>query len=537
MPRSNRFLVALLALGLVAAACSSGEDESSTASTSSQPDDTTTTETPATTTQAEVTTETPVEPKSSVDWEPCEFAFGDVECATIQVPLDYESPDGDQIDIAMARIRATGPAEDVIGPLVFNPGGPGFGGVADIELFAGLMSPEILERFDFVTFDPRGTGGSTAVECNIDLDNGFATIEAASDEETWAGVVASNTDRLATCTPETFDLAPHLGTMNVARDLDLVREAVEADTISYLGYSYGTRLGATYAELFPSNVRAMIFDAAVLPDSDWSQLNAQQGMGLEMALENFAEACDSDTDCPLAESGSTLDTINALRQRILDEGPLESSYDERELAVGEYDVAIVTALYSKDQWQPLADALNVAESSGDGGDLHFLTDEYAGLDFFEGGYTSALVTNTLINCADDPTRRTEDEQRAVSEQIATEAGLFGPLLRASVGCLGVPETQSPLEFGPAEEAPTIVVIGNTGDPATPYEWSVALDDMLADSVLYTVEAEGHTAYGFIDCVRAPIDAYLLDLVAPEPGATCSDNATADFFIDFEDFED
>ena len=549
MTKKLRILAALLTLGLVAAACSSGE-VASTAPTSTPATETPATETPATATQAEVTpttetsedgettTSTTDEDSAGFEWDLCEGAFGNFDCGTIQVPLDYSSPDGEQIDIAIARIAASGPAEDVIGPLVFNPGGPGFGGIESLEGIALTLPFEITERFDLVTFDPRGTGTSAAVDCDNNLDDAILTIETSGDDDGWQSIVDATAEGLSSCSAATLDLAPHLGTMNVARDIDLIREAIGAETINYLGYSYGTRLGATYAELFPGNIRAMVLDAAVRPNTDWALLAGDQAAGLDSALQNFAGACDADPDCPLQGTGPALETINSLRENVAEQGSLPTLFDQRVLTLGEFDLAIISALYSKTLWQTLATGLADAEATEDGTELHFLTDSYAGRSFEDDSYSSGLVANSFINCADDANRPTADEQRALSEASAEQAGFFAPAMRAGAGCLGIPESQSPLEIGTAADAPPIVIIGNTGDPATPYEWSVELDEFLTNSVLYTVEAEGHTAYGSIECVQTAIDAYLIDLELPEKGAGCSDNATADFFYsdDFDDFD-
>lgn len=465
-------------------------------------------------------------------WEGCD-QDSRAECATIQVPLNYDDPAEEQIDIVMARVPASGPAEDVIGPLVYNPGGPGFGGVETLERFSVVLPEEISERFDLVAFDPRGTGRSTAVDCDNNLDDAPLTIEDVNDGEAWAAVVKDNDERIGSCSPATLELAPHLGTMNAARDLDVIREAIDAETITYLGYSYGSRLGSTYAQLFPDRVRAMVLDGAAPPNTNLAMLNAEQAAGFEMGLQSFAEACDADEDCALSEIGPALETIESHRKDIAEMGSLPSASDDRELTLGEYDYAILSALYSESQWPTLADAVALAETAQDSTALHILTDIYMGRDL-DGGYSSALNANKFINCADSANRPTAEAQRELSAESAEEAGYFAPLRRAWTGCLGVPPTQSPLEFGPAEAAPPIVVVGNTGDTATPYGWAVDLQELLVTSVLYTVEAEGHTAYGSVACAQAPIDAYLLELDVPQVGASCSADTSGDIFASTEE---
>lgn len=311
--------------------------------------------------------------------------------------------------------------------------------------------------------------------------------------------------------------------------MDLLRAALGDDGLSYVGYSYGTRLGATYAELFPDKVRALVLDAAVKPTSDSAELDREQGAGFDRALENFAAACDADADCVLREIGPTLDVIDGLETEIAEVGSFPTDEPDRVLTPGELNLGIFAALYSKDSWPFLASALFTAETSQDGTLLQVLGDSYVGRQP-DGTYDNSNVANTFINCADDPARRTPDEQQAVADQAADLSTHFAELLRGSTGCLGLDAPIDPLIIGSADGAAPIVVVGNTGDPATPYEWSVELAASLSSAVLYTVEAEGHAAYGSIECVQAEIDAYLIDLEVPASGATCSDNADADFFV-------
>lgn len=467
----------------------------------------------------------------TLDWSPCEDAGNtavSLECATLQVPLDHSNPDGELIDIAVARSAATGPAIDRAGSLVFNPGGPGGSGIDLLGFIPLTMSPEILQRFDLVSFDPRGVGASTALTCDNDLDDQVILL-ADGDDAGWQALVDDRAAQLDTCTDATVDLAAHVGTNNAARDMDLLREALGDEGLSYVGYSYGTRLGATYAELFPENVRALVLDAAVKPSSDSAGLDREQGGGFDRALENFAAACDADTDCVLQELGPTLEVIDALEAEIAEVGSFPTDDTDRVLTPGEFSLGVLAALYSKDSWPFLAAALFTAETEQDGSLLQVLGDSLAGREP-DGTYDNSQVANGFINCADDPARPDTKEQRVLADEAADLSTYFADFLRASTGCLGITPAIDPLMIGPAVGSAPIVVIGNSGDPATPYEWSQELAGSLDSAVLYTVEAEGHTAYGSIECVQADIDAYLLDLTVPADGSTCSDNAGADFFV-------
>ena len=465
----------------------------------------------------------------TLDWAPCDEQVQGAapkECATLEVPLDYSAPDGDQIEIAVARFATAG--DDRIGSLVFNPGGPGGSGIDFLDQAAAIMPPEVQTAFDLVSFDPRGVGASTAVECDAEVDDNVALL-AAGDDATWNALLAESADTITTCTPETIALAPFVGTNDAARDLDRLREALGDEKLDYVGYSYGTRLGATYAELFPDKIRAMVLDGAVAPTTDFHELDVGQAAGFDRALENFAAACDADTDCLLHDVGPTLDVLAGLRTEIAEVGSFPTDDPDRVVTPGEFEVGVFAALYSRETWPFLAQALFLAESEQDATLLQVLGDQYLGRQP-DGTYDNSGVANSFINCADDAERPPPDEVRRLADEAAAQSQYFDETLRATTGCLDIPPSADPLVIGPAEGAPPIVVIGNTGDPATPYDWSVAMADFLDSGVLFSVEAEGHTAFGSIDCVAEPIVSYLVDLVVPEAGATCSDNADADFFV-------
>ena len=515
----NRFRAAVVVLGaVVLASCSSATND-------------------VTAVEANAFTgseNSPVEPDPQIDsgaleWAPCVDvgnALVDLECVTLMVPLDYEQPDDAMIDIALTRVPTADPGSR-IGSLVFNPGGPGGSGIDFLANAAILVPEEVASRFDLVSFDPRGVGSSTAVECDDDLDDQVSLL-AAGDDEGWADLVAEAADFTDTCADGTTELAAHVGTNNAARDLDEIRNALGDEELSYVGFSYGTRLGATYAELFPGNVRALVLDGGVKPTNDLAELDGDQGEGFDNALESFANACDSDDDCALSEFSSALGVYTGLVDEIAAVGSFKTDDADRVLTPGELQLGVAVALYSKETWPVLADALYIAETESDGTLLQALVDSYAGRDP-DGSYSNSQVANGFINCADDPRRPPVDEVRAEVDAAASKSVYFDEFLRASTACIGVSGAIDPLIIGPADGAPTILVVGNTGDPATPYEWSVELADSLTSGVLYTVEAEGHTAYLSIPCAESVVNSYLIDLEVPAAGASCSDNDSADFF--------
>jgi pimeloyl-ACP methyl ester carboxylesterase len=410
---------------------------------------------------------------------------------------------------------------------VFNPGGPGGSGIEFLQTAALIMPPEIADRFDLVSFDPRGVGASTAVDCAIDLDDEITLLEPG-DDAGWDAVVADAEANAARCTDDTTRMSPYFGTNNAARDLDQLREALGDDRLSYVGFSYGTRLGATYAELFPDRVRALVLDGAVKPTTDFAELNLEQGPSFDRAFDQFAQVCDSDADCALQELGATQDVYSALVDRVAQLGSLPTTDDGRILTPGELELGTIAALYSTQLWPVLSQGIRDATVDQDGTLLQVLVDTYAGRRP-DGSYDNSQAAGSAINCADDAVRPDTDVVRSQSEEAASLTTWFDGFLRASTGCIGAPPPVDPLIIGPAEGAPPILVIGNTGDPATPYEWSVAMADYLASAELFTVEAEGHTAFLTIPCVDRIVIDYLVDLVMPETGSSCAADAPVDVF--------
>ncbi len=510
-----RRVAALLALLVVAACSASAEVVTVEADPSSAESDTTENAAPDT---------------GMLDWSGCGGRAGDLidlECATLIVPRDHADPDGERIEVAVAR-TATAERDRRIGSLVFNPGGPGGSGIEFLTSAAALVPAEIAERFDLVSFDPRGVGESTPIDCEVDFDDDVTLLEAG-DDAGWERLLAESESRTETCTVDSLELEPFVGTNNAARDLDALRAALGDEQLSYVGFSYGTRLGATYAELFPDRVRALVLDGAVKPTDDLALLGLEQGPGFDAALESFAEACDDDADCALADVGPTLDVVTGLIEEIDSAGSFPTDDDDRILTPAELQLGVFAALYSTQLWPVLADALAAAETRGDGSLLQVLADSYLGRQP-DGTYDNSQLAGFAINCADDPSRPPVDEVRRQAELGADASQYFGDFLRASTGCIGTPEAIDPIAIGPAAGAAPILVIGTTGDPATPYEWSVEMSDLLSSGVLYTVEAEGHTAFLSVPCADAVVVDYLVDLELPDQGSSCTADAPEDVFV-------
>lgn len=465
----------------------------------------------------------------SLDWGRCidePAAAVDLECGSITVPLDYGAPDGRTIDIAVARV-ATADDNERIGSLVFNPGGPGASGIEFLQTAALVMPEEISRRFDLVSFDPRGVGASTAVECVNAFDDDITLLDAG-DDAGWNALVAEAEAQPSTCTSDTIEIGSWLGTNNAARDLDELRAALGDDRLSYVGFSYGTRLGATYAELFPDRVRALVLDGAVKPTNDSTELDAEQAASLDRAFEQFAQACDADADCDLAAVGPTLEVYSSLVSSIAESGGIPTDDPDRVLTPGELPLAVIAAMYTTQLWPVLAEGMYDASVGNDATVLQVLVDSYLGRRA-DGGYDNSQAAGFTINCADNFIRPPTDVVRVESEEIASNSQWFDDFLRASTGCIGGPLPTDPLTIGNADGAPPILVIGNTGDPATPYEWSVAMADSLTSGQLFTVEGDGHTAFLSVPCVTPVVVDYLVDLDLPAPGASCTNDAASDSF--------
>ncbi|MEV7420252.1 alpha/beta hydrolase [Streptomyces sp. NPDC089919] len=470
----------------------------------------------------------------SLAWEPCpapDAAEGtgqppgpEWECTALDVPLDYDKPDGDTIELALIRARATD-ATHRIGSLIYNFGGPGGSGVATLPA-AAKDYQRLRARYDLVSFDPRGVGRSAAVRCEDDkqLDAYYAS------DATPVGPAAEKTfvDNLKTysaaCEKNSGAVLPYVGTLNAARDLDRIRDALGDAKLYYFGISYGTELGGVYAHLFPKNVGRAVFDAVVDPTNDAAQGALGQAKGFQLALGNFAKDCiDRGDECRLP--GSTPkeieDGIVALQKRLAVK-PIPVG--DRKLTETAATGGIAQALYSKDFWPLLEQGLDEADG-GSGQLLLALADAMNGRNQ-NGTYSNIGAANTAINCADFKDRYTLEQTKAQLPAFRAASRVFGDYLGwAMMGCTAWPVPgawQTPDVSAPGS-AP-ILVIGNTGDPATPYEGAGKMAEKLGSGVgvELTYKGEGHGAYDSGNpCVQKAVDGYLLDGKVPAADSVCT----------------
>ena len=450
-------------------------------------------------------------------WTACKDGF---ECSSLNVPLDYTRPAGEMVSLRLIRIRASKPARRV-GSLLVNPGGPGVSAVDFLRGFAGGSVPAaIRQAFDLVAFDPRGTTGSSPVHCatTAEFDR---YVHVDPDPDTPAEVqqlVQANAAFDAGCQRRSARILPHVSTVDAARDMDSVRAALREPKLTYLGYSYGTALGAAYLDQFPTHVRAMVLDGALDPRSTWDQLLAGQARGFDQALNSFLSWCERNSakcDFRRAVAGDLGKAFDALRAQV-DSKPLPGD-KTRTVGPGEFSYGTGQALYSTSYWPYLGTALADAHN-GDGSLLLQLSDLY--LDRTDKGYANTIDANNAVNCVDKPWPRGTAPYAQLAEKTKAYAPRYGPgIAWSGQTCAAWPVTATGTPHAvTGKGSPPIVVIGTTRDPATPYIWAVGLADQLDKGVLLTHVGDGHTAYraSAPACIVNPVDAYLLTGRAPAP---------------------
>lgn len=451
-----------------------------------------------------------------IAWEAC----GSNQCGTLEVPLDYAAPDGEAIEIALEMAAATG---ERIGSLVVNPGGPGAPGTDTATDADSYFAPALRERYDIVGFDPRGTGDSSPVDCLTDseLDAYIAGDPDPDSRPETRELVDHQEEFWSGCEEKSGDLGAHVSAIEVARDMDVLRAALGEEKLPYFGFSYGTRLGATYAELFPANVGRFVLDGAVDPSLPTLEGSLSQAEGFETALRAYLQDCVDGDDCFLGDTvDEGLQTIDDLLADI-DAEPLPTS-DERDLTVGYAFYGLVTPLYSESNWSYLDQGLEEA-LAGTGDTLLLLSDFYGSREPDDTYSDNSLEAIGVINCLDDPWSLTAKQVPDYFDEFEEASPTFGRVFAWSlVSCNGTPfETTEPeIEIDGSGAAP-IVVIGTTRDPATPYHEAVAMAEQLESGVLLSRDGDGHTAYNRGNaCIDDTVHAYLVDGTVPDDGKEC-----------------
>ena len=471
-----------------------------------------------------------------VEWYDCVATAGveksadrtGFQCAKVKVPLDYSQPDGQTIEIAMKKHPATGSARQ--GTLFMNPGGPGGSGVDDIggmptSTFAGVQS-----AYDIIGFDPRGIGSSTAITCSSDAEakamEGVSPVDGAGAPvafEQRAAVISEQVKQFeASCAANTkpAGLLDHVDTVSVARDLDVLRALSGDQKLNYAGFSYGTYLGAHYAELFPANTGRLVLDGALDPSLTYSERRQGQARGFERALRNYVAWCQSGQSCPLTGD------VDAGVQQIGDvftsanQSPVPSSDPNRPVKGEDMKQIVGLMLHSPESsWSVVSEALGQVINKHDASAFRSIADQ---LDAQPLVNTGAMMGT---NCLDYRVEGDMATWTAQSKELERIAPRFATVTEAGdLGCQAWGHTGTqPSKALHAKGAAPILVIGTTGDPATPHEWAVALADQLESGQLLTWEGNGHVAYsnpGHGPCVTQAVDTYLLTGTMPKKGLTC-----------------
>jgi pimeloyl-ACP methyl ester carboxylesterase len=446
----------------------------------------------------------------------------------VTVPLDWSDPTGETITIAVARHKATKPS---MGSMLMNPGGPGGSGYDYVRDYAEyVVTSDVLANYDLIGFDPRGVGSSTPVVCTDGAEKDdllYGTFDNPYGTDAWIDELTVEEEAwIDACVENTGDLLGHLDAASVARDMDVIRAVLGDEKLTYLGYSYGTYLGAVYAELFPEKVGRMVLDGAVDPlVGDLDALSTQMA-GFESAYRAFLQYCFDSGDCPF--SGSVDSAMQQTEDLILDRGDdgLEAS-DGRVLDTATIGTGLINSLYAEWLWDGLIQMMADLEA-GDPESTFASADEYnsrIGDGVYDG---NGYEIYTAVTCNEGSLGTdgvTPLEGLAVIDQKAPYLGFATALddyVALDVTCSNWPYPVAELpESYEAEGAPPIMVVGTTNDPATPYAQAVSLSKQLSSGVLVTYQGEGHTIYAQgVTCVDDTVDAYFLRGEVPSADPMC-----------------
>ncbi len=456
-----------------------------------------------------------------LQWRACRDG---AECATMEVPLDYGDPGGQRITLALLRVPATDP-DRRIGSLLVNPGGPGVSVLDYARAADQIVTPQVRAVYDVVGVDPRGVGRSTPLDCVTDaeLDASFSDSDPTPDTPQEVDAFLASTLEFAVgCRTRSPSLLPHVGTTDVARDVDVVRAALGDERLSLLGKSYGTSIGAEYARQFPQRVGRVVLDGAMDPTLSGRDVLLGQAEGFEVAFSRFAASCVAG-GCSLGDDEQQVrDAVDRIFEKA-DAQPLPTSSRPLTESLATYGV-LYPLYFPPEQGYPLLEAALQQAGQGDGSALLQIADAYL-LRNPDGTFrTNQWDAFTPISCLDRPGDASVTDVQAALPEFREASPLFGEgLAWALVACTDWPAPSDGLPAPVrATGAAPIVVVGTTGDAATPYAWAQGLADQLESGVLLTYDGTVHTAYRKGSaCIDAAVDTYLLTGRPPAEGTTCS----------------
>lgn len=458
-----------------------------------------------------------------VNWSLCSNQT--FQCGTVKVPVDWAKPDGEKIEISLARKFTN----NALGSIVLNPGGPGGSGIDFlINNYDNIGTQTLRDSYTLVSFDPRGVGRSAKVTClnaketdRMLYESNNAEIGSAKDLELSRAQIKKFDD---SCKKNSGPVLAHVDTVSAAKDLDVIRSAMGDGKLNYLGFSYGTFLGTTYATLFPDKVGKFVLDGAIDPRVTDEQQSLNQLKGFDSALSNYLKDClKNDSTCPFQGSLSNAKSQVASFLKSMEVKTLPTK-DGRKLSIVSATTGLIMALYSDTYWPYLTQAFNEVKKSNDGTTFISLADFYNDRDQ-KGNYASnSLEANIAINCLDSRSSAKPEAMAKQNARMLQQSPILGRYWQnGALLCeqWPYPVVKRPASYS-AKGAPTILVIGTTGDPATPYQQSVALaHEVLAKGFLITFDGEGHTAYGRSnECVSLAVDDFFISGKIPNKEPVC-----------------
>ena len=463
----------------------------------------------------DTTTEFVVNP---IEWKACDGNTStEVECGNIEVPFDYADPDQGSFVLYVKKHNASNPASR-IGSMMVNPGGPGFGGSSLADDAQYYFSQDLIDNFDIIAWDPRGTGESTpAVDCVDTYDEYFGLDSPPETPDEKQALIDASQAFNDKCEENSGTILPYISTKASAQDINSLRLSLGEEKITFFGFSYGSELGTTWATMFPETVRAIVVDGAVDPNASSTEEGMNQAKGFEGQLATFLKQCSEKSTCEFHNGGKAEAAFDKLVLD-LDAQPLEVSKDRTLVTQGVLFTAVAQAMYSDYYWPQLSEALSAAQNGDGKGILQLYDDYYQRKE--DGTYGNELEAFLAISCLDDPGAKNTKEVDQHIEEFIAAAPRLGGNFAYGYSCALWPVKQAAKVTITGKGAGPIIVVGTTGDAATPLDSTRKMAKGLEQGILIVVDANQHTGYGANNCVVKAVDDYLIKLIVPANETTC-----------------